>query len=88
MEFNIDSIRKNKIELLDCQVEVVLKCLEFYCYTANFMNNRKHKYESVAENFKICLITDTYHQIMRQFSISESENPIKNNTFNSFEKIS
>ena len=28
LDFDIDSIRNNKIELLDCQVDLILKSLE------------------------------------------------------------
>ena len=33
LDFDIDSIRKNKIELLDCQIDLILRSLEFYNYT-------------------------------------------------------
>jgi len=78
MKFDTDIIRENNIELLDCQVEVVLKSLEYYCYSANFIYDRHRKYTSKDDEFKIALITDTYHQISSQFAKSKFENPIKN----------
>ena len=81
MNFNIDIIRKNKIELLDCQVEIVLKSLEYYCYSANFLFDRHRKYESKETNLEISIITDTYHQIMNQFANSKSENKILHQDF-------
>lgn len=76
MKFDLDTIRKNKIELLDCQCEVVLKSLEYYCYSANFLFDRHRKYTSKDDELKIALITDTYHQIMNQFDNSKSNNKI------------
>ncbi len=61
-------IKNNKIELLDCQVEIVLKCLQYYCYSANFMFDRHRKYTTKDNEFQISLITDTYHQISKQFA--------------------
>ena len=37
LEFDMDHIRKNNIELLDCQVDLILKSLEFYAYTYQFI---------------------------------------------------
>lgn len=86
MNFDTDKIRNNKIELLDCQVEIVLKCLEYYCYSANFLYDRHRKYTTKDDELKIALITDTYHQILNQFSDSKSNNKITN--LKHFEKIS
>ena len=78
MKFDIDTIRKNKIELLDCQCEIVLKCLEYYCYSANFLFDRRRGYTSKEDELKISIITDTYNQIQNQFAKSKSENKITN----------
>lgn len=59
-------IDNTKLELLDCQVEVVLKCLEYYCYSANFLLERNGSYTTKEDEMKISLITDTYNQIMFQ----------------------
>ena len=64
LDFDIDSIRNNKIELLDCQVDLILKSLEFYCYTYEFIYPRTNKSKSTEENLRISLVTDTYHQIL------------------------
>lgn len=61
-----DTVRKNTIELLDCQCDIVLKSLEYYCYSVNFLYDRKKKYTSGEEELKISLVTDTYHQIQNQ----------------------
>ena len=33
LDFNSNNIRKNNVELLDCQIDLILKSLEFYSYT-------------------------------------------------------
>lgn len=78
LDFDIDSIRNNKIELLDCQVELILKSLQFYCYTYEFIYPRSHKSKSTEENLRISLVTDTYNQILEQFGKSKENNPILN----------
>lgn len=85
LDFDIDSIHNNKIELLDCQVDLILKSLEFYCYTYEFIYPRTHKSKSTEENLRITLVTDTYNQILAQFEKSKVENPILDNNKN--EKI-
>lgn len=90
LDFDIDSIRKNKIELLDCQIDLILRSLEFYSYTYQFIYPRKGKSETPEENLRICLVRDTYHQILKQFGISKLENPIEkisDENENYFEKI-
>ena len=47
LNFDVDSIRKNKIELLDCQVDLILRSLEFYCYTYQYIYPRRGKSESL-----------------------------------------
>ena len=78
LDFDIDKIRKNKIELLDCQIDLILRSLEFYAYTYQFIYPRRHKSESKEENLRICLVRDTYEQILNQFGISKKQNPIDN----------
>ena len=79
LDFDIDSIRNNKIELLDCQVDLILRSLEFYCHTYEFIYPRTHKSKSTEENLRITLVTDTYNQILAQFEKSKVENPILEN---------
>ena len=83
IDFDIDSIRKNKIELLDCQVDLILRSLEFYNYTYKFIYPRRGKSESLEANLRISLVNDTYEQILSEFNNSRSENPILDN----FKKI-
>lgn len=78
MDQGEEKIHKNKISLLDCQVEVVLKCLEYYCYSANFLLERHGKYTSKEDSQKIALITDTYYQISNQFASSKVDKKIIN----------
>lgn len=75
LDFDIDTVRKNNIELLDCQVDLILRSLEFYSYTYQFIYPRRRVSESKEENLRICLVRDTYEQILSQFekySTSES----------------
>lgn len=77
LDFDIDKIRKNKIELLDCQIDLILRSLEFYSYKYQYIYPRRHESETKEENLRICLVRDTYEQILNQFGISKKENPIK-----------
>lgn len=76
LNFDIDTVRKNKLELLDCQIDLILRSLEFYSYTYQFIYPRSNKSLTNEENLRICLVRDTYHQILNQFGISKSNNPI------------
>lgn len=82
LDFDINTIRKNNIELLDCQIDLILRSLEFYRYTYQFIYPRKEA-ENLEENLRIYLVRDTYEQIINQFGISKSENPILENLNNS-----
>ena len=73
MDMNIDKIRRTSIELLDCQVDLLLKSLEFYMYTYKYVYPRRRKSESKEENARICLVRDTYEQILSQFGLSKNE---------------
>lgn len=79
LDFDIYSIRSTKIELLDCQVDLILRSLEFYSYTYNFIYPRNNRSKTLEENLRISLVNDTYEQILNQFGISKSENPILEN---------
>jgi len=88
LNFDVDSVRKNKIELLDCQVDLILRSLEFYAYTYKFIYPRRGKCESKEENLRICLVNDTYEQIINQFGVSKFENPLKSTNFDDDKNIS
>lgn len=72
MKYNLDHIKENDIRLLDCQCETILKCMEYYCYSANFLLERNGKYTNREDEKKIALITDTYEQFLKQFADSKS----------------
>lgn len=76
LEFDMDHIRKNNIELLDCQVDLILKSLEFYAYTYQFIYPRRRISESKEENLRISLLRDTYEQISCQFVNSKPVNSL------------
>ena len=58
-----------KLDLLECQIEVVIKSLELYCYIYRYAYNQKGK---KAES-DISLFTDTYESIFEQFSRQRRE---------------
>ena len=71
LDFDINSTEKNKIELLNCQVDLILRSLEFYSYTYQFIYPRRGKSETLEENLRISLVRDTYHQITNQLHLNE-----------------
>ena len=76
INFDTENIRKNELSLLDCQVDIILRSLEFYSYTYHFIYPRIGKSETNEENLRKALVTDTYHQILSDYSRSKRENPI------------
>lgn len=76
LDFDIDKIRKNKIELLDCQIDLILRSLEFYSYTYQFIYPRRNQPETNEESLRKSLVTFTYEQILEEFNISKKKNPI------------
>ena len=81
LDFDIDTIRKNKLELLDCQIDIILRSLELYAYTYNYVCPKK-KSETLEENLRKCLIRDTYHQLVSEFGESKKKHKIVANTNN------
>lgn len=88
LDFDIENIKKQNIELLNCQVDLILRSLEFYSYTYNFIYPRRGKSESLEENLRKSLLRDTYHQITSQIKIHEFDYKIENDfdTENNFLK--
>lgn len=68
LDFDINNIHSNKIKLLDCQVELILRSLEFYCYTYQFIYPRVGKNITKEENLRVHLVRDTYNQILSQYT--------------------
>jgi hypothetical protein len=85
LDFDVDAIRKNKIELLDCQVDLILKSLEMYAYMYKYVYPRTKDCLTLEENLRVSLVTGTYEQIANQFGISKKNNIIQN-TDNSTKK--
>lgn len=79
LEFDINNTNKNNIELLNCQVDLILKSLEFYSYTYQYIYPRSQKNKTKEENLRISLVTDTYEQILNQYV--NSNNVKANNNF-------
>ena len=77
LDFDTDKIRKNSIDLLDCQVDLILRSLEFYCYTYNYIYPRtKKKFDNPDVALRLSLVRETYNQIISQYNDSEIANPI------------
>lgn len=71
LDFNINSKKKIKIELLECQVDLLLKSLQMYCYMYQYIYPRSQKSLTKEENLRISLVTDTYEQILNQYKNTE-----------------
>ena len=87
LDFDIDNINKNKIELLNCQIDLILRSLEFYAYTYQFIYPRRGKTETLEENLRKNLVRDTYHQITSQLHTSEHIYDNYNKFKRDFEKV-
>lgn len=87
LNFDINSTEKNKIELLNCQVDLILRSLEFYSYTYQFIYPRRGKSETLEENLRISLVHDTYHQITSQLHLNEHIYDDYNKFKKDFEKV-
>jgi hypothetical protein len=77
LDFDVDTIRKNRIELLDCQIDLILKSLEMYSYMYKFIYPRTKDSLTLEENLRVSLVTGTYEQIANQFGISKKNNIIQ-----------
>lgn len=79
IDFDTENIRKNEISLLDCQIDLILRSLEFYLYTYRFIYPRRGKAETEEENLRKSLVFDTYNQILNEYNNSKIDNPIEPN---------
>lgn len=87
LDFDTDVIRKNKLELLDCQVDLILKSLEMYRYMYQFIYPRSNKSLTNEENLRISLVRDTFEQILSEYNESKNNNKIQENKNNSILKL-
>lgn len=65
-------IKKYRIELLDCQIFLILKSLELDCQIYQFIYSRNKKSKTLEENLQISLLTDTYNQILEEINNEEN----------------
>lgn len=86
LDFNINSKKKIKIELLECQVDLLLKSLQMYCYMYQYIYPRSQKSMTKEENLRVSLVTDTYEQILNQYKNTEksTKNSNQKNIFKKF----
>lgn len=87
LDFDIENIEKNNIELLNCQIDLILRSLEFYAYTYQFIYPRRGKSETLEENLRISLVRDTYHQITSQLHNNKQIYDNYNNFKEDFRKV-
>lgn len=59
-------INKTQIELLDCQIELILQSLELYSHVLKFMD-QKSIVSNNSENSRFLFVRDTYHQIIDEY---------------------
>lgn len=78
LEFDTKSAKKNKLELLDCQVDLILRSLQLVSYMYQFIYPRSQKSLTNEENLRISLVTDTFEQISNQFEKAEKSKKIDN----------
>ena len=87
IDFDTENTNKNKIELLNCQLDLIMRSLELYCYVYRFAYPRKNKCESKEEELRISLVIDTYNSIMSQYNYnSKFKNLHSENIFEELEK--
>ncbi len=70
-------IKDINVLLYECQIDVILKSLEVYCYDVNEKYHNRKMSKSKAEDHEKYIIKDTYHQLLAC-----------KNKFKEFEKIS
>lgn len=61
-------VKKNRLELLDCQIEIILDSLEVYRHTMKFVFPKSNKNLTKEEELKMSLIADTYEQVLSQLN--------------------
>ena len=49
-------------------MDLILKSLEFYVYTYQFIYPRRGKDATKEENLRLSLVTDTYEQILSEYT--------------------
>lgn len=79
IDFDTENIRKHEISLMDCQIDLILRSLEFYLYTYRFIYPRRGKTETVEEDLRKSIVFDTYQQIRADYNESRAKNPIVSN---------
>lgn len=68
-------MNRNSIDLMDCQIDLVLSTLEFYLYNYKYFYPEKES-KNKNDNLKVSLIRDTYEQISNQYIDSQKEKKI------------
>lgn len=85
LDFDENDTEKNIINLMNCQIDMILRSLEFYAYTYQFIYPQSKKNKSKEENLRVSLVRDTYHQIASQYYNSKHAR-YTNKYFSDFEK--
>ena len=63
VNFNIKNIHSVELNLLDGQVEIILRALELYAYNLDYMLNSNYSSSDIRQE-KIALLKYTYEQVL------------------------
>lgn len=72
LDFDMENIEKQEIGLLNCQIDLILRSLEYYAYTYKFIYPRRKTYMTKEESLRISLLQDTYFSICKQMRRKEN----------------
>lgn len=61
--FDVSKVKRYTINLLDSQLDIIFKCLQYYAYNEFTING---KIQDEEKNSEMSLIRDTYHQILSE----------------------
>lgn len=91
LDFDMENIEKQEIGLLNCQIDLILRSLEYYAYTYKFIYPRSgNNFSSKEESLRISLVQDTYFSICKQMKRKENLELQRFNMYNldDFKKVS
>lgn len=86
-DIDFNDISKHQIGLMGCQIELILKSLEFYLYTYKFIYPRRKEAFTSEEELRISLVKDTYLCISTQIQNSNNNTQDFKKYYNNKKKI-
>lgn len=85
-KFDINNVRSVELNLLDGQVELILRALELYGYNLEYMLNSSNTSDEEKQE-KIAMLKYTYEQILSSQAEQVSAKSNNFNNLNSFGKL-